>query len=734
MAVGQKRVLFFLFFVSGFCGLLYQVVWMRMALASFGVITPVMSVVISVFMLGLFVGSWGAGKIVGKLSEKTGLSAIWFYAAAELLVGVGAFAVPRLFSMGETMLLPSGETDSLGYLLRSGLIIGGALFPWCVFMGTTFPFVMAFVKERDSSESTSFSFLYLANVIGAMLGTLVTAVVLVELLGFNNTLLVAAAANVVIALTAAGLGVRYPYAGRTASFETKGAAPAPSHIAMAPAKARLTALILFTTGFTSMAMEVVWTRAFTVVLQTQVYSFAALLFVYLLATWIGSLKYRKHLASGEVVPTARLIALLAITAFLPIVLNDPRLQLRAVGALFSIFPFCALLGYLTPKLIDQYSAGNPDSAGYAYALNILGCIVGPLFASYGLLPLVGLKYSLLILAVPYLLLFLIYAPSPALGSSRKQAYALVALLFLTVLVNKTYEDRMKGYSGDGVVRRDHTATVISFGSGIYKRLLVNGIGITHMTTITKVMAHLPLALTTSPKSALVICFGMGTTFRALMSWNIKATAVELVPSVKEAFPYYFDDAEEIMKRPNGKIVVDDGRRFLRRTTEMFDVITLDPPPPVEAAGSSLLYSEEFYTAVKSRLAPGGILQQWIPAAEDKTVQAVVKSLMNSFPYVRMYGSFEGWGHHFLASMSPIVVPSAEVLASRMPETAKRDLLEWTDMKDARHFMDLVIGQEIDPRTVVKGIDTRVTDDRPYNEYYLIRRTAKKLGLASTANG
>ena len=64
-----------------------------------------------------------------------------------------------------------------------------------------------------------------------------------------------------------------------------------------------------------------------------------------------------------------------------------------------------------------------------------------------------------------------------------------------------------------------------------KQLLVNGIGITILTPVTKVMAHLPLAAHGHAQSALVICFGMGTTFRALHSWGIDVTAAELSRSV-----------------------------------------------------------------------------------------------------------------------------------------------------------------------------------------------------------
>src|SRR5437660_510054 len=98
-ASAPRKLLFVLFLLSGFCGLLYQVVWTRMAFASFGIITPVLSVVISVFMLGLSLGAWAGGRWIGPLVRRTGLSAVIFYALAEFIIGLGAFAVPRLFGL-----------------------------------------------------------------------------------------------------------------------------------------------------------------------------------------------------------------------------------------------------------------------------------------------------------------------------------------------------------------------------------------------------------------------------------------------------------------------------------------------------------------------------------------------------------------------------------------------------------------------------------------------------------
>src|SRR5258706_496563 len=146
---------------------------------------------------------------------------------------------------------------------------------------------------------------------------------------------------------------------------------------------------------------------------------------------------------------------------------------------------------------------------------------------------------------------------------------------------------------------------------------------------------------------------MGTSYRSALSWDIETTAVELVPSVKEAFGFYHADAASVLDDPKGRVIIDDGRRYLKRTAEKFDVIVIDPPPPVEAAGSSLLYSQEFYELAKQHLKPGGILQAWFPGREVAAGEAVMRPICNSFPHVRCFNSVEGWGMHILASMEPI---------------------------------------------------------------------------------
>jgi spermidine synthase len=330
----RRALLFCLFFISGFCGLVYQLVWTRLAFAAFGIIIPVLSVVISVFMLGLALGSWAAGKWVAPAKRRTGMSAAVFYAGAEFCIGIGAFCVPQLFNLGQRVLGRVGETNSITYLILSAGLLACSILPWCVVMGATFPLMMAYIREGTERYSESFSFLYLANVVGAALGICLSALVLVELFGFRDTLRIAAAGNFAIALLSLKLG-----------FERRGARinsaerhePGPTlgePLSGAVANHGYLIWLLFMTGFVSMAMEVVWTRAFAPILKTQVYSFAMVVAAYLSSTFIGSWVYRRGLArqpSGSFAGLPRLIVLLCVAAYLPVLAEEGCFQIPNLG-------------------------------------------------------------------------------------------------------------------------------------------------------------------------------------------------------------------------------------------------------------------------------------------------------------------------------------------------------------------------------------------------------------------
>ncbi len=714
---------FVFFFISGFCSILYELVWLRLAMAEFGVTTALVSIVLSVFMGGLGAGSWIAGRLVRRYGDRIRVPPLRLYAFSEILIAVSALAVPLELVWGNHLLGKMADRVPISsgvYYLASGAWLALTLIPWCACMGATIPLAMFAIRSGQAHDSRrSFSFLYLSNVLGAVAGSIIP-LFLIELYGFHRTLRVGAVLNALIFLAVFALTLASPQRSPAAAQESAQSPPDPVNTS------RGILLLLFTTGLTTMGMEVIWIRLFSAYIGPLVYSFARILAAYLAATFAGSQVYRiwgrRHSRESPLVWIS-----LGFLASLALLAADGRLELDGnLRVLLGVAPFAGVIGFLTPMLVDRWSGGDPDRAGRAYAVNVLGCIVGPLLAGFFLLPWFGEQHSLLLLALPWFGM----AIPPRIRKPRQLLQTAIAASFIMAALAVFFlaEDYEADYP-DRVVLRDSTATVIATGSGMDKQLLVNGTGMTALTPITKMMAHMTLAsLQEPPRNVLIICFGMGTTFRSALSWHVPVTVVELVPSVPRLFTYYHPDGAQVLASPLAHVVIDDGRRYLERTPQKYDAIIIDPPPPIPAAGSSLLYSRDFYELAKQRLSTRGILQQWLPPGADAVDQsAIARALTDAFPYVRVYASVYGEGFHYLASMSPIPERSAEGLVSRMPAAAVADMMEWGPGNTPVGQFSLMLSNRSSPAELIARAPNApaLQDDRPVNEYYLLRKFSER---------
>ncbi len=712
---------FVFFLVSGFCGILYELIWLRLAMAQFGVTTPLISIVLSMFMAGLGLGSWAAGALIRRYEDRTQFPPLRLYALSELLIGISALVVPMQLLWGHRLLENmSGQVgiSSGVYYLVAGAWLALTLIPWCACMGATIPLAMyAIRRDPGTASQQSFSFLYVANLVGAVAGALVP-LLFIEAYGFRGTLRIGTALNFAVALSAGILSL-------TASQSSSAPSATPEQAnGVIPVTQKGILILLFLSGLTTMGMEVVWIRLYTPRIGPMVYSFALILASYLFATFAGSRFYRDWSRNHTMESRLAWISV-SLLGLLPLLMTD----LRVVGrfpAVFCVFlgimPVSGVIGFLTPMLVDRWSLGDPGRAGRAYAVNVVGCILGPLVAGFILLPLVGERISLLIFVAPYLAMtaFPVGAnlTRPVL---RVVAYAMIAAAMVILFWTKDFETLFPRR----VVLRDSSATVIATGVGplVQKHLLVNGIPMTSLTLITKVMAHLTLAShQLPPQNTLVICFGMGTTFRSSVSWGVPTTVVDLIPSVPKLFPYFHRDAAEILASPLAHVITDDGRRFLERTSQTFDSIIVDPPPPVPAAGSSLLYSEEFYAVVKQHLRTDGIFQQWLPEGDRATESAVAHALKNSFPYIQTFRYTGNAGIHYLASMQPIPVRTPAELAARLPAKAAADFVEWGPYPTAQQQFEILIPNSVSIDVLIQRSPGTppLRDDRPVNEYFALR--------------
>jgi spermidine synthase len=707
---------FWFFFVSGFCSVLCELIWLRLAMAQFGVTTALTSIVLSVFMAGLGAGSWLAGTLVRRYGDRINFPPLRLYGLLELMIGFSALVVPAELVWGHRLLenlADRAAVSSAAYYVISGLWLAATMIPFCACMGGTIPVAMFAIRKRQrDADRRSFSFLYLANVLGAVLGSFLP-LLLIEPYGFHRTLLIGAALNATIAVAAFVVSfVSGADPSRTSSASPEIVSAIDSH--------RGVLVLLFTTGLATMGMELIWIRLFTPYIGPVVYSFGMILVAYLLATYAGSQIYRYWSRTRRRESQLTWVSL-ALLGVLPLLTADVRIPLHLVARVFlGVMPFAGMIGFLTPMLVDRWSGGDPDRAGRAYSVNVVGCIVGPLVCGFLLLPLAGERWSVLLLALPWFVMAFPRRRGAAVQRFTQAAsYSLLLLALAVLLASKDFETQFPVRK----VLRDSTATVIAEGEGMQRRLMVNGMGMTKLNPITKMMAHLTLSsLDHTPHAALIICFGMGTTFRSALTWNISSTAVELVPSVPKLFSYYHADADEVLKSPLAHVMIDDGRRFLERSPAKYDAIIVDPPPPVQTAGSSLLYSRDFYAVAKQRLVAGGILQQWLPEADAPTQAAAARAIKNSFAYVRVFPGIQGWGWHFLASDRPIPKRTAAELVARMPARAVSDMMEWGPAASPEEQMNLLLSHESSTDAVIalSPQTTTLTDDRPINEFFLLR--------------
>jgi spermidine synthase len=253
---------------------------------------------------------------------------------------------------------------------------------------------------------------------------------------------------------------------------------------------------------------------------------------------------------------------------------------------------------------------------------------------------------------------------------------------------------------------------------------------------TKLMAHLPMALVPEPKDVLVVCFGMGTTVRSATRFPIvpeRIDAVDIVPHVFDCFPYFHPDAAAVAAHPSVRFFAEDGRNFLLVRNRQYDVITIDPAPPIYSAGTVNLYSREFLELCKSRLRKDGVVCLWLPPGAPGELQMIMKTFVKVYPGASLWGGFTESGFYLIGGHRSFALRPEQVMALARRLAAIPDLSEWSPrFRDPEHLSRLYL---MGPEMLKKTLDgvPQITDDRPYTEFPLWRGTLAQDGPRLTAD-
>lgn len=735
-----------LFFCSGISALIYQVLWLRLLGLVFGVTTHAASTVWASFMAGLALGSFGAGRVADRVRRPL----VWF-GACELLIGATALATPQglaLLQQAYVRIYPS-LPPSLAVMTLARFVIAFALLlvPTAL-MGATLPLVIKSSVVRSTRIGERMALLYGMNTTGAIVGALAAGLYLIPDRGIHGTFVVAAALNLFVGLAAIAIGT-VVIGPQDAGGERTNAETAVAVTEIDARGGRLVLWVFAVSGFTSLALEVVWSRVLTLFLRPTVYGFALMLAAVLAGIAIGSYlvtpfldRRRRWLTILAVLELA--IGIAAVLSFGPLAQMGPlATRLRpmlshlmaewlvypTVGSLLAIFPTALLMGLAFPIGLRLWTACGTSEArtlarrlGTFYSLNVGGGILGAVVAGFFLLPWLGGRSSLIALGiVSFGGGLLLLAASEVRRPTQAAIGILATFIFIGCVATSgdPFEQFVEQrYRGQRIVWReegiDATPIVLVAPDGEVS-LTVNG---NHQastgpvqTFIHRSIGHLPMILHPEARDVLVIGLGGGATAGAVSIHDgVDVDVVELAGSVARGARFLDSINYNVLTRPNVHLHIDDGRNFMLLTRRKYDVVTADVIHPIYA-GSGNLYSAEYFRLTRSVLKPGGMVVQWAAGTEAE-YNLIARTFLSVFPNTTVWRE----GSLLIGAVEPLRLSRHDFdWKLQVPGRAQgaRDLGADSFDKLARFY---TTGPE-ELREFV-GPGPILTDDRPMVEYFL----------------
>jgi spermidine synthase len=588
------------FLASGATGVACELLWSHRISAWFGVSYYAIATTLAAFMGGLALGGWAGGRWLATHPDRP----LRAYALVELLIALSCVGLTVTLRASEPlMVLLAQSFPGHGFTAVAArfVLLGSLLLIPTTLMGASFPLFVQGLALRGHSPRRALAQAYGVNTVGAALGAAVTGLVLLSALGVTKAVLAAAALNLLAAGTAwwvdAGSTDR-----TTAATEPPPAENSP------PLPMAVVGLLVALSGLGIMAWEGVWIRLYRQALHlTQPFhAFALVLALILLGMGLGSLatgsigrhwtRRRLLLSFGSLQLTLAVMAVPSISQIRWALLRalpsgiDGRTATVAL-CLGSLLPAALAAGACFPTLGAVYASRHRDlgpRVGRLYALSTLGCVLGSIMGGMLLVPGLGLRWSLLALA---LLALACAAVAGALARSRwllvasaAGAALLVAMGLFTRDVPDFSPKHEALFLADGV----EASTVVARVRGKQQgppHLCVNGMCMPG--TPMAMRGALPMEIARDAQRVLLVGFGTGLTSQLLLERypEVKVDCVELDGNQILSASHF--GTQGLLDHPRFRLFVEDGRQHLMRSEEAYDVVIID------AFGQNI--NQEFYS-------------------------------------------------------------------------------------------------------------------------------------------
>jgi spermidine synthase len=651
-ATRAPAALYALVFLSGAAALGYELLWIRRIAVFHGATAPAAAAALAAFFAGMGLGSHLLGRVAPRLRRP-----LRAFAVLEIVTGLAARCVDPLLGAAQPALVLSdarGDTAVIPLALKVVVAAAAVLVP-ATAMGGTLPVLAQFVAPRGVSLGVRAGALYAVNTFGGCLGAMVMPMVLLPALGGTGAL----AAVIVISLLVATGALLLD---RGASAEAPRAAAESPIVRRAGASAE-TLVVAASSGTIVLAFEALASRAFALIHENSVHSFATVVAVLLAGLAGGAAASRSALRRGAVpgaivslgwagagVWIVTLPALFVSWTGLAY-LTDARLfahelHVALVAAAVLLVPGL-LLGLPLPALLQEAGGGERDggpAAGAVLAANTAGAVAGPLIALFAVAPAAGLWTSIALLGACLTLAAILAARTSAPSIRRVSAAAVVAAIAAFVVTSPGSLPALKLAAGDRLLHLSEGA----FGSVAvvehdgHRRIKLNNfyvLGGSHAAGDERLQGHMPLLLHPRPDRVAFLGLGTGISFSAIRFHPVReALALELVPEVADAARDWFGASNlDVLADPRATVRRDDARSYVGATRRRFDVVVGDLVVPWRR-GEASLYTRESFAAVRRVLAPGGLYCQWIPLYQisEAEFDGIAASFLDVFPETTLW--------------------------------------------------------------------------------------------------
>jgi spermidine synthase len=763
------NLLLLIYFASGACSLIDEVVWMRLLKLTLGNTVYASSIVVSTFMGGLALGAF----IMGRYSDHV-IKRLRLYALLETIITISVLSLPwglRVADKFYVWFYRAYETTHKELLIVQVILSGLILIVPSMLMGSTLPLLGRFVTSLEKEAGHLVGRLYAINTLGAAVGCFLAGFVLIRSIGVMNTLYAAAVLNLLVAFSGWFLS--------RLEVERQDKDTSVSDVEVAETKAadsRVIVLIFafFLSGAISIGYELLWMRSVVHLFSGYTYVFSSVLTVYLLGNVIGAgigsglARQLKRPGTGFAI-TLSLLGLCGIF-YLPILILwaskvmpeiDRQVELTARLIPFSAYMIKPLVYstflFLIPAIV--MGAGFPIalqawtnrvhkvgwSTGTAYGTNTTGAVVGGIVTGFVLIPLLGTQLSMSILGLAGVwiagFMWLFFARNTrAAGRFGFLAIAGMLTVIALKMPSDLYDTVVK--SNPMLPKQLELLAVeegVSMTVSLYRDpqedtlyLYTSGQRVAGDTYFwrsdQKMLGHFGILLNSKAKKVLSVGFGSGESTACMTLHGLeRAACVEIAPEVVDLSLRFFRHIN-LGDKLNDEIdmIYMDAKNYIHLTDDKYDAIVNDSIHPKYFAENSSLYAKEYFEDARKRLDKDGLFISWIPTHNVEPIlvlNSIIGTMMEVFPHVTIWYMTPDPAQYFLlVGSEQWQYFSPKYMDAELSKDNVGDSLSEININNSKDIMSCYIGDENDLRRSIKSFSIN-SDFRPFIEFTTADRPA-----------